>query len=99
SLDQRDLGIFEPLKTPAVELDAEDGLIRTKAVFDHFQNAGFASAPVAMNSDRHGALGLFAQQLDDGLGDRLVIEEIDLGLIVRENHLDPFPPAAIRGEL
>src|SRR5437867_3263332 len=45
--DQRDLGVFESLKPPAVELKAQRLLVCPDSGFDHFQDARFTGTPVA----------------------------------------------------
>jgi hypothetical protein len=73
TLDQRDLGVLESLKTPAIELEAEYPVAAVQPRLDHFENAGLASTPVAMHADRDRMTGLGAQDGDDRGCDRFVV--------------------------
>ncbi len=86
AFNQRDLGVLKSLETPAIEFEAERlrGLVDSR--LDHFEDAGLARAPVAVNSDRDGQLGSVTNEVDNRLGDRLVIKQIDLGFVVAEDH-------------
>jgi hypothetical protein len=86
ALDQRDLGVLETLKPPSVKLETEDAVLAREATLDHLEDAGLPRAPIAVNANRHRALGLLPQQRDDGLGDRFVVEEIDLRFVVGQYH-------------
>ncbi|MEY9441721.1 hypothetical protein ABIF14_008812 [Bradyrhizobium elkanii] len=73
AFDQRDLGIFKALKAPAIELETEDLVLTVKSGFDHFKDAGFASAPVTVDADRHRARRLLVEQSNDAMRNRLII--------------------------
>jgi hypothetical protein len=53
ALDERDLRVLEPLKAPAIELQAEDIVDARKPGVDHLGDAGLAGTPVAVHADRH----------------------------------------------
>jgi len=60
ALDEGNLRILEALKPPAVELEAERVLAAHETGLDHFENAGLARSPIAMNADRDGLRTLVA---------------------------------------
>ena len=85
-LDQGDLGILEALKAPSVELEAQDFVLVGEPRLDHFEHAGLARTPVAMHADRHRMVGPGAKQLDDRGRDGLVVQQVDPGFVVGQNH-------------
>src|SRR5581483_10461579 len=92
ALDQSDLGVFETLEPPSIELEAEDTVLVREAALDHLEDAGLPRAPIAVNANRHRALRLLPQQRDDRLGDCFVVKEIDLRFVVGEYHAVPPRP-------
>lgn len=77
ALDQRDLGVFETLEAPAIELEAKHVVVARESRFDHLQDTGLPRAPVAMDTDRDGVIRLLAQQSDDRRRNRFVVEQIN----------------------
>jgi hypothetical protein len=82
TFDQSDLGVLETLKSPAIELETQKTVIRIQSDLDHLQDARFPGAPIAMHTDSYRVFRFLPQQGNDGFGDRLVIEEINLSLVV-----------------
>ena len=85
-LQERDLRVLKALKTPAIELQAEYPAVGFKRGFNHLEDARLARAPIAMHTDGDRALGLAAEQGDDCFRDRLVVAQIDLRLVVGQQH-------------
>ncbi len=55
---------------------------RRKRGIDHLQYARFARSPIAMHADRDGLFGPLREQVDNRLGDGLIIQEIHLRFVV-----------------
>ena len=50
-LDECDLCVFEPLKTPTIEFQAQNVGLAVEGGIDHFEDAGFSCAPIAVHAD------------------------------------------------
>ena len=92
TFDERYLCVLESLETPAVELKAEDFGLALEPGLDHLEYAGLAGAPITVDPHGDWSVRSIPQQLDNGGRDRLVVEEINLGLVVSQDHL-PSPAA------
>src|SRR5207249_4842728 len=91
-LNQYGFCVVEALKGPSVEPEAGHFFVAADLRFDHLEDTRLASAPIAMDADRQRALPVVLDQLDDGLGNRLVIQKINGCFVVRYQHLrNPRP--------
>src|SRR5581483_10534959 len=82
TFDQRNLRVFKTLKAPAVEFEAENALLGIEGSLDHLQEARFSGAPITMHADSYREFWFLPQQRNDCFGNRLIVEEINLSLIV-----------------
>jgi hypothetical protein len=82
AFNQGDFRVFKTLKAPAIKFEAENALLSIERSFDHLKDARFSCAPVTVHADSYRVFGPFPQQRDDRFSDRLIIEEINLGLVV-----------------
>ncbi|MCW2318852.1 hypothetical protein M2322_004421 [Rhodoblastus acidophilus] len=61
-----------------------------EAGLDHFEHAGLSSTPVTMDAHSYWLIWSIAQEFNYGCRDRLIVEEINLGFIVRQDHQLPL---------
>jgi hypothetical protein len=59
---------------------------KTNTVFQHLKDARLAGAPITMNADGYWRVWRFTDETDDGLRDRLVVEEVGCRLLVVQEH-------------
>ncbi|MCY1550391.1 hypothetical protein D9M68_866430 [compost metagenome] len=71
----------------------------SEAGLDHLEHAGLTRTPVAVYADRHWMVGLSTKQLDDRAGNRLVVQQIDFGFVIGQNHSSPPCSSSIASTL
>ena len=99
SLDDHSLCVFETLEGPAIEPEAEYAVVVCEGALEHLEDARLARSPIAVDADGHRCVRRLADQIDDRLRDRLIVEEISCGLLIVQKHDPPSAHIARAGNL